>query len=205
MTSRLLPALAIVCLALLGLTAAAHAQDADGKKVRLFLLSGQSNMVGIEPDEVFTPAVKKAFPDDEVIVVKFAKGGRPIRNWVKAWKSTKPDDKAKGNLSFYKALTSEAEKALEALLAQLQETYGRQDIDFVLGRLSDHGVGNADFPDWEQVREAQVTFAEADPAHRAWIDTDNYNETGDGLHYDKDGRSKLADRFAEESIRLIQN
>ena len=55
------------------------------KKVRLFILSGQSNMAGLNPDLSFTPAIKKEFPDDKVIVVKHAIGGRPIRLWYKDW------------------------------------------------------------------------------------------------------------------------
>ena len=50
-------------------------------KVRLFILSGQSNMARFQPDVSFTPALKKAFPADELIVVKSAQGGQPIRNW----------------------------------------------------------------------------------------------------------------------------
>src|SRR5262249_2826370 len=58
----------------------------EAKKVRLFILSGQSNMVGLKPEVSFTPTVKKAFPDDEVIVVHSAKGGEPIRRWYRDWK-----------------------------------------------------------------------------------------------------------------------
>jgi hypothetical protein len=54
-------------------------------KTRLFILSGQSNMAGLNPDVSFTPALKQAFADDEVIVVKSAQGGQPIRPWYKAW------------------------------------------------------------------------------------------------------------------------
>lgn len=53
---------------------------------RLFILSGQSNMKGMDPDVSFTPAVKAAFPDDEIIVVKFAQSGQLIRMWDKQWK-----------------------------------------------------------------------------------------------------------------------
>ncbi|MEM1060558.1 MAG: sialate O-acetylesterase [Verrucomicrobiota bacterium] len=209
---------------------------ADGKPVRLFLLSGQSNMVHLNPEDRFTPALKKAFPDEEIIVAKFAKSGRAIRSWVPTWKSTKPGDKAKGGKAFYVKLIREAEAALagrapksvtfvwmqgerdaregygaeygpalEGLLGQLRETYGREDIDFVLGRLSDHGLDKADeFPGWKGVRQAQEEFVAADPQRRVWVDTDNFNQTGDGLHYDEAGRKALGERFAEESIRLIE-
>ena len=63
---------------------------ADGKekgKVRLFILSGQSNMARLDPDVSFTPALKKAFPQDDVIVVKSAQGGQSIQRWYKGWKA----------------------------------------------------------------------------------------------------------------------
>jgi len=61
------------------------AEQAGKKKARLFILSGQSNMAGLNPDISFTPAVTKAFSGDEVIVVKSARGGQPIRRWYKKW------------------------------------------------------------------------------------------------------------------------
>src|SRR5690606_24171919 len=64
-------------------------------------------------------------------------------------------------------------EALEGLWKQLVKTYGREDIDFVLGRLSDHGIDNASLPGWDEVRRAQEAFAEKDPKHRVWIDTDS--------------------------------
>ena len=45
---------------------------AEPGKTRLFILSGQSNMAGLNPDVSFTPTLKKAYPDDELVVVKSA-------------------------------------------------------------------------------------------------------------------------------------
>lgn len=59
---------------------------AEPSKTRLFILSGQSNMAGLNPDVSFTPALKKAYPNDELIVVKSAQGGQPIRRWYRDWK-----------------------------------------------------------------------------------------------------------------------
>ena len=64
------------------LISAAHADE--GK--HLFILSGQSNMAGLDPKASFIPAVEKEFGADKVIVVKDAKGGQPIRRWYKDWK-----------------------------------------------------------------------------------------------------------------------
>lgn len=55
-------------------------------KLRLFILSGQSNMAGLNPDVSFTPAVTKEFAGDEVLVVKYAIGGQPIARWFEQWK-----------------------------------------------------------------------------------------------------------------------
>ena len=48
-------------------------------KVRLFILSGQSNMAHLDPAVSFTPAMKKAFPGDEVIVVKNSETFQALR------------------------------------------------------------------------------------------------------------------------------
>jgi Carbohydrate esterase, sialic acid-specific acetylesterase len=55
--------------------------DVNGK--HLFILSGQSNMVGMKPEVSFTPAVTNAFGKDKVIVVKDAHGAQSIRSWCK--------------------------------------------------------------------------------------------------------------------------
>ena len=56
---------------------------ADGGGKNLFILSGQSNMAGMDPAISFTPAVSKAFGKDHVIVVKNANSGQSIRSWAK--------------------------------------------------------------------------------------------------------------------------
>lgn len=50
----------------------------------LFILSGQSNMVGMDPNTSFTPTVTKAFGKDHVLVVKDAASGQSIRSWCKS-------------------------------------------------------------------------------------------------------------------------
>ena len=51
----------------------------------LFILSGQSNMQGLKPESAFLPELKKLLPDADIVHVKFAQGGQPIRKWVKNW------------------------------------------------------------------------------------------------------------------------
>src|SRR6056297_1458365 len=58
----------------------------EGK--HLFILSGQSNMAGLKPEESFTPTVEERFGKENVIVVKSAQGGKPIRRWDQSWQVT---------------------------------------------------------------------------------------------------------------------
>ncbi|MEQ9379454.1 MAG: hypothetical protein RJP95_01215, partial [Pirellulales bacterium] len=56
--------------------------------VHLILLSGQSNMANMDPDRVFTPELDRHFGAENVVVVKVAKKGQPIRRWYKQWNVT---------------------------------------------------------------------------------------------------------------------
>ena len=71
---------------------------AEDKGKHLFILSGQSNMAGLDPNLSFTPTVQEALGKENVIVVKSAQGGQPIRRWYKQWKPAngeEPKDKSK--------------------------------------------------------------------------------------------------------------
>ena len=57
----------------------------EDKPVHLFILSGQSNMAGMNPKVGFEDELAKRFPDAEVPYFKVAQGGQPIRLWVKEW------------------------------------------------------------------------------------------------------------------------
>ncbi|MCG8584187.1 MAG: sialate O-acetylesterase [Pirellulales bacterium] len=197
----------------------------------LFILSGQSNMAGLNPSRTFTPAVKKALGN--VKVVKSAQGGQPIRRWYKKWKPA-GGEVAQGNGDLYdklmKAVNYDAipekpdtvtfvwmqgerdarekhgevyAESMRGLIDQLKKDLGRDDINFVIGRLSDFGNDGKRYAHWNEVCKAQVDVAEADP-RGAWVDTDDLNGPKDGLHYTKEGYDKLGERFAEKAIKLIQ-
>ncbi|MFK7849825.1 MAG: sialate O-acetylesterase [Akkermansiaceae bacterium] len=61
----------------------AAAEIETNQSKHLFILSGQSNMVGMDPEISFTPAVTKAFGEGQVIIVKNANSGQSIRSWAK--------------------------------------------------------------------------------------------------------------------------
>ncbi|MEM7391633.1 MAG: sialate O-acetylesterase [Verrucomicrobiota bacterium] len=174
-------------------------------ETHLFILSGQSNMAGLRPEESFTPTVQKAFGTENVIVVKDAVGGQPIRRWYKQWKPAEGDGpKATGDLydrlmGKVKAATAgkkiatvsfvwmQGEKdarekhgavyraSFEGLIDQLSVDLGRKDVNFVIGRLSDFDMDNKRYPHWTMVRDEIVKLAEANP-RGAWVDTDDLND-----------------------------
>jgi len=222
---RLMPFLS--CCFVLSLTATSAV--ADGK-VRLFILSGQSNMAGLPPQVSFTPTIETAFSDDEVIVVKHAQGGQPIRRWYKKWKpaqgpapeqlgdlydqlmlkvNTAIKDKKVDSVSFVwmqgerdakEKHSTVYAQSMKGLIEQLRADLKRDDVTVVIGRLSDCLKNNEH---WEGVRAAQVEVAEEDPL-ADWVDTDDLNGPNDGLHYDKAGYAELGKRFAEKTIALLK-
>ncbi len=220
------------------LLSCAHAFAAaaeDGK--HLFILSGQSNMTGLNPAISFTPTVETTLGKEHVIVVKDAQSGQPISRWYKAWKPVAgtPAPATTGDLydrlmvkvkaaiegqeiksvtfvwmqgerDAKTAQSAVYEASLKGLLGQLRTDLKRNDINFVIGRLSDYQLDNAE---WMALRKAQVAFAESDP-RGAWIDTDDLNDKPgkngapiNDLHYSAKGYATLGQRFAEKSVALI--
>lgn len=206
----------------------------------LFILSGQSNMAGLDPATSFTPTVEEAFGADNVVVVKSAQGGQPIRRWHKEWKPAE-GPMPEGNGDLYDKLIEAVGKAagdrkfrtvtfvwmqgerdareshgevygesLKGLIQQLSEDLDRDDIRFVIGRLSDFDMQNERYPHWTKVRDVQVAVAQ-ESSRGAWVDTDDLNDkpakggeaTRDDLHYTKDGYRLLGERFAKAAIQLI--
>jgi len=102
--------------------------------------------------------------------------------------------------------------SLEGLYAQLAADLEREDINFVLGRLSDYDMPNKQAPHWTFVRDALVTVAEAHP-RTEWVNTDDLNDGIDrdgkevinDLHYSVEGYRVFGERLAEKSIKLIKN
>lgn len=90
------------------------------------------------------------------------------------------------------------------LLGQLEKDLARDDVNFVIGRLSDMDMENKRYPHWTLVREEQVKSAESS-SRGAWVDTDDLPMKKDNLHYSADGFNQLGERFAEKAIALIKN
>ncbi len=220
-------------------TALSSIAQSNGK--HLFMLSGQSNMAGLDPEISFIPAVESAFGKENVIIVKEARGGQPISRWYKKWKSPQGEaPKIVGDM--YDRLLAKVKEldqtlqfktitfvwmqgerdareqygdiyaaSLQGLLAQLQSDFKRDDINFIIGRISDFDMQNKRYPHWTKIREAQVAFTKS-YALAAWINTDDLNDgtnnkgaqIKDDLHLSVDGYRTLGQRFAEQAVKLIR-
>lgn len=183
----------------------APAALAEDKPVHLFILSGQSNMARLDPKVSFIPAVNEAFGEDNVIVVKDAQSGQPIRRWYKKWKPADgPMPENNGDL--YDRLMKKVDAAIEGktlasvtfvwmqgerdarekygdvyaealggLIKQVADDLHHKPINFVIGRLSDYDMANRRYAHWTMVRDVQVAIAK-ESKHGAWVDTDDLND-----------------------------
>jgi hypothetical protein len=196
----------------------------------LFMLSGQSNMAKMDPKLSFTPTVAKKFGKEKIIVVKDAQRGTPIEAWYKKGKVGKSKksgalyDRLLGKVTDaikgkkIKTMTfvwmqgeSDAKSngknyatCLRGVLGQLRSDLKRNDLNVVIGRISDHN-DEKKFPQWDLVRKALVQVAESEPSG-AWVNTDDLNDKKkkkNDLHYTSEGYKTLGLRFAEKAIELI--
>ena len=179
-------------------------QEIKQKEKHLFILSGQSNMLNLIPEESFTPTLETTFGKGNVIVVKDAKGTMPIRRWYKDWKPLLGDEpKAQPDLydslmnKVYDVIENEKfisvtfiwmqgerdsrlgfgeiyEQSLIGLYYQLSNDLKRKDVNFVIGRLSDFGISRKEHPHWDMIRDIQVKVGESNPRF-GWINTDDLN------------------------------
>ena len=158
----------IMGLIVAGAVCAQAAQDNAGK--HLFILSGQSNMVKIDPAESFTPVVHDAFGAENVLVIKDASGGKPIRMW---YRTPESDQEGKATGELYERLMNKVKPVVEnqhvatvtfvwlqgeadanrkhmggeeyadnlrGLIRQLEKDLGRDDLHVVIGRINDYGI-----------------------------------------------------------------
>ena len=156
----------------------------------------------MKADRVFIPELEKHFGAENVVVVKVAQKGQPIRRWYKKWDITDDQNPAEiGDL--YKRLMNETQTAMRGksiksvtfiwmqgehdakelfsdhyeeaflgILEQLKNDLGIKEINYIIGRISDWGFGRKD---WVKIREVQKKLGEAG-THSAWVNTDDLND-----------------------------
>ncbi|MFN3191758.1 MAG: sialate O-acetylesterase [Aureliella sp.] len=217
------------------------ADSSQAQEDHLFILSGQSNMNGLKPEQTLLPLLYERFGVGHVVVVKDSHGGQSISRWDKAW-TGEPDPSGAGPGDLYHQLIAKVKEATDGrqfqtvsflwmqgekdarlgnaevyresfqrVLAQLQEDLGRKNINVVLGRLSDFGNENPDYPDWMAMRKVLVDLASALQRGR-WVNTDDLNDglsrggkpIKNDLHYSAEGYKIFGTRMAEKAIELIE-
>jgi hypothetical protein len=214
-------------------TTAGSSLFSQGK--HLFILSGQSNMVRLNVEESFQPILEEKFGAENIIVVKDAMGSQPIRRWYVGNESNeKPDlyhklikkvivaikDETLTSITFIwmqgerdarEALGDIYEANFIGLYNQLCSDLKTNQINVVIGRLSDFDMTNNIYPHWTKIRAVQEKVANSNPRFE-WVNTDDLNDGFDregkaienDLHLSAEGYVLLGKRFAEKAIDLIE-
>jgi|SRR6056297_811121 len=170
----------------------------------LFILSGQSNMVRLDPDDSFIPVLVDHFGRDNIIVVKYAMGSQPISRWYNDWVSTDgtiPDlrgdlygelmknvahEIAGQTISSVTFIWVQGERdarikegevykqSLRGLIDQLKSDLKKEDLNTVIARLNDFDMEDERWPHWTLIRTVQKEIAEND-ASIELVNTDDLN------------------------------
>lgn len=90
----------------------------------------------------------------------------------------------------------------EGLLYNLKADLGSEDLNFIIGRLSDFDMKNESYPHWTMIRDIQVSIAETSQ-FGAWVNTDTFNGENNNLHYTTDGYEKFGAVLSDRAIELI--
>ena len=94
------------------------------------------------------------------------------------------------------------EQSFMRLLNRLQKDIGRDDMNFVIGRISDAQVGKSKESGWQRVREVQMKLGD-EAEFGAWIDTDDLNGPENAVHYPREQYGPLGERMAKQAIELV--
>ena len=225
------------------LFAGLHPTLSSAESKHLFVLSGQSNMAGLDQYGSFTSTLEQEFSADNLVVIKDAHSGESISAWIENRKPKRETDLLDSE-GLYTRLISKVNAAMEnkfiqtatfvwmqgeadsrrstyakmyssnfrSLVDRLSEDLEQDNINFVIGRISDFGIENTKYPYWNTVRESQMKLAQMDE-RGTWINTDDLNDgtnkrgilVENDLHYSVKGYIILGQRFANASIELIKN
>ena len=226
--ARLILAIALLSAPLIT-SCAPHATD---KNTHLFILAGQSNMVHLDELAAFAPHIKTALPNAQVSIVKHAVSATGIGRWYRNWPIDIPfvakgdiydrtfEHKIKPALATADfdtvtlvwmqgewdskscAYANAYEESLKGLYTQLSIDLDRQDIFFIIGRITDAEIPASRKECWNIIRDAQESAGTSDGNFR-WINTDDLNGPDNGIHMTEEGYRELGKRFAVEALDLI--
>ena len=181
------------------------------------------------PELSFGRELVEMYPDEQVLLIKFAVGGTDLYS---QWTTPTGEFPMGGPLWIQLKLT--IDNALNDLLAQGYEyqidgflwMQGESDADkqfranayqtkltnFIASMRTHTGradmpfvlgrIRNAGQPHAQKVRDAQVAVATADP-NTCWFDTDDLPWLPDGIHYDEPSMITLGQRFADNLVVFL--
>ena len=183
----------------------------------------QSTMFG--PEIAFGHAIRKAYPDDDIYLIKYAAGGTALYNdWspedgpqykqfmavtrvaLKNLRKAKIDVSIDGMMwmqgesDAFEGKGEAYEANLTAFIQHMREVLKAKKLPFVLARIRTHydnPPGNN-----AMVRKAQVKVAESMKSV-AWFDTDKYDMRDPG-HYNTQGQIDLGKGFASHYSALVK-
>lgn len=255
-TRQTRPSIAAFCALALFSVSSAAAKD----PVKVYLLGGQSNMVGVGqaaelvapykkaqddvrfwsggkwaplamygrtfgPELSFGHAIKKARPDQDIYLVKYAAGGTALYNdwspagnggpqynqFMKTAKAALANlDKAgtkyeiagmlwmQGESDAHEKRAADYEKNLRAFIAHMRESFETPEMPFIIGRVKDFYGGKSGQA--KIVRDAQEKVAKTTD-HVEWFDTDKYSLKDPG-HYNGAGLFELGKDFAKAILAI---
>ena len=235
---------------------------------RVFILAGQSNMVGsgevaaldsaaralpanvtlfdhglranleqrahrFGPELTFAQRLAEVFPEDAILLIKYAVGGSSLFDWAPDW--SEADAQITGNPAFgplydkmmdrVAAITSGKAVRFEAVLWMQGERDARipragkdyyVHFETLITRLRNDlntpalpilfGRVNPPperYPARDLVNEAQEKIA-VDLAFTYLVDTDGLSKLDDDLHYNTEGQQALGRRFADTYLNLLR-
>lgn len=174
----------------------------------------------------FKPTLVTAYPEDELIIVKDAHVGQPIRRWLEDWFPPLGVPEGRNNGALYTRLMDKVndaiqDKELDTIAfgwmqgerdANLKwsKTY-QKNLQLLINNLKEDldwpslvtVIGRiSDFKNtasWQEVRAAQVAVATADPLID-WVNTDDLNRD---VHYTAAGYVEFGKRLADATIALL--
>jgi hypothetical protein len=137
--------------------------------------------------------------------VKAGTQGKKFGSVTFIWMQGEANSK-KGKFKGYK-------EKLEALICCIKKDLNIENMNVVIGRISDYGMKNqGKYTNWTMMRKLQVEFAE-NAKNSDWVNCDDLNDNcinknghkvKNDLHYSAEGYKILGERFAEKAIKLIK-
>ena len=180
------------------------------------------------PELAFGRAMRAAYPDDDIYLIKTAAGGtsmhkhwkfedgrgpllRRFLNTSKAALANLKKAKVKytidgmlwmqGESDAAQGKGAEYEASLKSFINQIRQEFKKPDLPFVMGRILpsfDNPVGNG-----PMVRAAQASVAK-ELKNVVLFDTDDFARINKG-HYNHDGQIMLGKTFAKHLLKIIKS